>query len=114
MKEIAGELSQLESDVLGVLWKNKKLKVRDIYTVLKKRRKVALTSIAVALDRIHKQGVTGRTISAGKGGLSYVYFPLKTRQEFEKGIMEKAVNVLLKKFGSTAISYFHDRFERKS
>ncbi|MBI4017283.1 MAG: BlaI/MecI/CopY family transcriptional regulator [Candidatus Aenigmarchaeota archaeon] len=106
-------LSPLEANVLNVLWPNKKLKVRQIHSTVKTKKKVALTSVAVALDRLHTHGIVDRTVNAGKGGLSYVYFPKKTRKEFEKGIMEKTVNALLEKFGATAISYFNERFEKR-
>lgn len=106
-------LSPLEADVLNALWPNKKLKVRQIHGSLRGKKSVALTSVAVALDRLHKHGIVDRTINAGKGGLSYVYFPKKTRQEFEKDIMEQAVNALLEKFGTAAVTYFNERFEKR-
>ena len=42
-------LSPLERDILGKLWPDKKLRVREIYDKLKIKRKLALSSVAVAV-----------------------------------------------------------------
>ena len=110
LKEVETRLSPLESDVLRIVWSHGHLKVRQIHDRIKKRKSIALTSVAVALDRLHKQGIVDRTINTGKGGLSYVYFPLKTKKEFEKKIIEQTVNSLLEKFGSAAAAYFNENF----
>ncbi|MEK6837082.1 MAG: BlaI/MecI/CopY family transcriptional regulator, partial [Nanoarchaeota archaeon] len=68
-----GVLSPLENDVLRVLWRQEDVRVRDIYNVLRKRRKVALTSVAVILDRLHKKGVVKRRVQSGLGGYHYIY-----------------------------------------
>jgi len=46
-------LSPLEADVLKILWPDKSMKVKQIYDQLKPNRKVALSSVAVILDRLH-------------------------------------------------------------
>ena len=94
MKKINGNsgfdvLSPLESDVLGQLWPDKSLKVREIYRILRKGRKVALTSVAVILDRLFEKGVVGRRIETARGGLRYVYFPKKDRKQFEESVVEE-------------------------
>ncbi len=106
-------LSPLEQDILKQLWSNKNLKVRQLYDILKQNRSVALTSIAVTLDRLHTRGVVDRNVRKGRGGLQYIYFPKKTKQEFEKSMIDTAVNSIIEKFGSAAISYFEERFEKR-
>ena len=103
-------LSPLENDVLIVLWPGKALRVREIYQKLKKGRKVALTSVAVILDRLFEKGVVDRRIEAAKGGLRYVYFPKKDKKQFETSVVEETVNRLISKFGDVAVSYFNERF----
>ena len=111
MKKVFGSvLSPLESGVLHCLWPNRELKVRDIYQRLKKGRKVALTSVAVILDRLYEKGVVDRKIETARGGLRYVYFPKKDKRQFEKSVVEETVNRLIDKFGTVAISYFNERF----
>ncbi|MBI3034326.1 BlaI/MecI/CopY family transcriptional regulator [Candidatus Woesearchaeota archaeon] len=105
-------LSPLETDVIKVLWPDRKMRVRNIYEQLKPGRNVALSSIAVILDRLHQKGVVGRDVETGRGGIRYVYFPLKDRKQFEKSIVETTVNGLIDRFGVTAVSYFNERFKK--
>ena len=104
-------LSPLEADVLEVLWHSSELRVREIYRLLRQRgRKVALTSVAVILDRLFESGIVGRKIESARGGLRYVYSPKKDKRQFETSVVEGAVNRLIDKFGNVAISYFNERF----
>lgn len=104
-------LSPLEADVLEQLWPGRKLRVREIYRLLRQHgRKVALTSIAVILDRLFEKGVVDRAIETARGGLRYVYFPRKDRRQFEASVVEETVNKLIGKFGNVAITYFNERF----
>ena len=103
----------MENDVLSILWPDKKLKVRQIFESLKPRRKVALSSIAVILDRLFQKKIVGRKVETGRGGLRYVYFPKKTQEQFDESIVETTVNKLIDKFGGTAVSYFNERFSRR-
>ncbi len=106
-------LSPLEIDTLKILWPNRKMKVRQIYELLKPRRQVALTSVAVILDRLHEKGIVDREIETGRGGLRYLYFPKKNKKQFEKSVVEDTVNKLINKFGKTAITYFNERFPKR-
>ncbi len=103
-------LSPLEGDVLKVLWPDRRMRVRHIYEKLKPSRDVALSSVAVILDRLFEKGVVDREIETGRGGIRYVYYPLKDRKEFEKSVIETTVNSLIDRFGSTAVTYFNGRF----
>lgn len=104
------QLSPLEQDALALLWQYKKMRVREIYTVLKPKMKVALTSVAVILDRLHEKGIVGRDIEKVRGGLRYAYYPLKDKKQLETTMIERSVNSMIEKFGKTATSYFNERF----
>ena len=106
-------LSPLESDVLKILWLNKKLRVREIYNKLKNKRKVALTSIAVILDRLHERSLVNRTLETTRGGIRYIYSAKKDKEQFERSIVKKTINSLINKFGDTAVTYFNERFSKK-
>lgn len=109
---MTSDLSPLERAILKKLWPQRRLKVRELFTLLKNERSVALTSIAVALDRLHSKSIVDRTITTGRGGIRYVYFPRKSRAEFEKSVVEATVNKLITRFGTTALSYFNERFKK--
>ena len=105
-------LSPLEAAILDVLWPDKKMKVRHIYERLRPEMDVALSSVAVILDRLHKKGVVDRDTETGRGGVRYIYFPLKNRMQFELSVIETAVDSLIEKFGSNAVTYFNERFKK--
>jgi len=106
-------LSPLEQDILKSLWPDKKLKVREIYEKLKHKRKVALTSIAVILDRLHSKNIVKRDMETGRGGVRYVYYPSQDKESFERSFVNETVNKLIEKFGSNAVSYFNERFSKR-
>ena len=104
-------LSPLEGDVLRILWPNKKFLVREIHEKLKS--KVAVSSVAVILDRLHEKGIVARTIETARGGVRYLYYPTQDKKSFEKSVVEKTVNGLIETFGSSAVSYFNERFRKR-
>ncbi len=106
-------LSPLEGDILKVMWPDRKMKVRQVYEKLKPKREVALTSVAVILDRLHDRKIVERDVETGRGGMRYIYYPKKDRAGFEKSIVESTVNRLISRFGSTAVSYFNERFSKR-
>lgn len=113
-KKKLGVLSPLEMDVLNVLWrKDDGMRVRDIYSLLKNRRKVALTSVAVILDRLYEKQLVKRRIETGRGGEHYIYSFRMTQKDFEESVIDKTVNKLIENFGPIAVNYFNERFARK-
>ncbi|MDP7115651.1 MAG: BlaI/MecI/CopY family transcriptional regulator [Candidatus Woesearchaeota archaeon] len=112
LKKFESILSPLELDVLKVLWKKNPLKVREIYNILKPKQKVALTSVAVILDRLHEKGIVSRDVEKGRGGLRYIYHPLKDQAQFERSVIENSVDGLINKFGKSAVVYFNERFSK--
>ena len=106
-------LSPLEKDILGKLWPDKKLRVREIYDKLKTKRKLALSSVAVLLDRLHSKKIVDRKVEVARGGARYIYSPKKNKEGFEESVVEKTVNKLIQNFGETATAYFEERFAKK-
>ena len=104
-------LSPLENDVLRVLWPDRKMRVREIHGKLK--QKVALSSVAVILDRLHDRGIVARKVETARGGVRYLYYPAQDKAAFEKSVVEKTVNGLIESFGPTAVSYFNERFRKR-
>ncbi|MBI4173381.1 MAG: BlaI/MecI/CopY family transcriptional regulator [Candidatus Aenigmarchaeota archaeon] len=103
-------LSPLENSILEALWEKKKAKVRELHAHLKPRKDIALTSIAVGLDRLHKKGIVSREVENGQGGAHYIYYPCTSKQEFEKSVLESITNKLIYNFGDIAVNYFNERF----
>lgn len=109
-----GVLSPLENDVVRVLWKNSRgMRVRDVHGVLKKKRGVALTSVAVILDRLHDKKMVTRKVQVGRGGEYYIYSTCEDKDCYQQSVIESTVNKLIDNFGDVAVSYFNERFSRK-
>ena len=103
-------LSPLEQDILSLLWVKKKAKVREIYQIIRKKKDIAHTSIAVMLDRLHQKNLVRREVESCRGGFRYTYYPLQCEAEFKNEKIRTAVDKLIEKFGSTAVNYFNERF----
>lgn len=106
-------LSPLEADVLETLWDYEKALVREIHSDVKKRRAVAVTSVAVILDRLHKKGLVSREEEKGRGGMHYIYTSIKNKEEFQRSVLDYTVDTLIEKFGPSALTYFSEKFSRK-
>lgn len=109
--ETVNVLSPLENDVIKTLWKSKcPMKVRDIHKLLE--RKVALTSVAVILDRLYEKKMVQRKRETGRGGEHYIYSSSCSKSDFEECVLEKTIDGLLQKYGKTAENYMKKRFSK--
>ena len=112
-KGLKSLLSPLEADVITILWKDRKeLHVRHIHNKVKKKG-IALTSVAVALDRLHKKKLVTRKMKSCRGGYRYIYSASKDKKSLERSIVEDSVERLIDNFGSVAVSYFNEKFSRR-
>lgn len=112
-KETVSVLSPLEEDILTILWRKHACRVREIYLLLKPKRKVALCSVAVLLDRLFSRHIVNRKMEIAQGGPRYIYFTKTGKREFEQTVVENTVNKLIATFGANALSYFNERFNKK-
>ena len=98
--------NDLEAALLEHLWKKGPATVRDIYRNVGKKKKVALTTIGVTLDRMYSKGLTTRELQTGRGGLKYLYNASLSREELGKSIAETIAEKLGSAFGNQVSSYF--------
>ena len=112
-KGLKSLLSPLEADVITILWKDRKeLHVRHIHNKVKKKG-IALTSVAVALDRLHKKKLVTRKMKSCRGGYRYIYSASKDKKSLERSIVEDSVERLIDNFGSVAVNYFNEKFSKR-
>ncbi len=113
-KRNLGLLSPLEEEALKVLWKNPDgARVRDVHSVIRKKKKVALTSVAVILDRLHDKKIVTRKAKLGRGGEHYIYSCCSGRDDFQQSVVEKTVDKLIDNFGDVATDYLSERFSKR-
>jgi predicted transcriptional regulator len=97
-------LGYLEADIMRSIWNVKKGNVKDIHKRLNIKRKVAITTVATVLDRLHSKGLVEREL-VKTGGIHYEYRPALTRSQFESTIVRNIFKGLFETFGDSAINY---------
>ena len=105
-------LGPLEEDILKMLWTKGTSHSKELYILLRKKRKVAHTSVAVMLDRLHEKKLVKREIQSCRGGYKYIYAPSASPEDFKQAALQNAVDKLIESFGNTAVAYFNERFGR--
>ncbi len=105
-------LSPLEAKVLYALWERESAKVRELHSIVKKDQKVALTSVAVILDRLFEKKLVKRKALPGRGGYHYIYSPVLSKKDFEYSMMDKFVEKMIDTFGKSAVAYFNEKFSK--
>lgn len=100
-------LGDLESLVMESLWRLKSANVKRIHREINQKHKVAVTTVATVLDRLHTKGLVERELKKGKG-LYYEYRPSLTQTQFEKDVVKSVLKGLFETFGDVAIAYLLD------
>lgn len=68
---------------MNILWERGERSVRQVLAALDQR--LAYTTIATVLDRLHEKGLLLREKEGGSGGGGWVYRPARTREEVLAG-----------------------------
>ena len=105
-KGLNSVVGELEADILECLWQDAGRKTcRQVYDFVKKRNKVAYTTVTVTMDRMFSRNLLVREIEKGRGGLKYMYGARVTKEELANRISKKFVNFLKATFGEPSIAY---------
>lgn len=111
-KRVSGKvLGELESQVMEIIWGQKgAASVKDVADILRKRRKIAYTTVMTIMARLVNKGVLTRRLS----GSSYLYKPKVTKEEFTAkavhGIFSSAVSTL----GEEVLTHFVKEIQKIS
>lgn len=104
-KQVTGKvLGELESEIMEIIWNQKKVvkSVKDVSEILKKRRKIAYTTVMTIMTRLVDKGVLVRHFN----GPNYLYKPKVTKEQFiakaVHGIFSSAVSTL----GEEVLTHF--------
>ena len=103
-KQVTGKvLGELESEIMEIIWRQKDAtSVKDIAEILGRRRKIAYTTLMTIMVRLVNKGVLVRRLN----GLSYLYKPRVTKEQFiakaVHGIFSSAVSTL----GEEVLTHF--------
>ena len=103
-------LGPLEQEVMDCVWRDKKVTVRDVYSCIRSRRKIAYTTVMTILARLVSKGFLLRK----KQGKAYLYYSKKSKRESIRMIINKVMNSFIDQFGEEAIVAFSDEVEKLS
>ena len=95
-------LSPLEAEIILILWREKRATNRTVQTLLKSKTKSKRSTVNAAMKSMCERGLLSSSISKGKGGLKYVYTIKISRSKFEKDVVVRVLDSLLKSYGRTA------------
>ncbi|MCI0488601.1 MAG: BlaI/MecI/CopY family transcriptional regulator [Blastocatellia bacterium] len=97
-------LGKLEAEVMTVLWERPGQTVVEVEERLRRKRKIAHTTVLTTLDRMYRKG----DLTREKQGKAYVYAPRYTREEFERNLAREVLGALIGGLGEPILSTFID------
>jgi len=95
-------LSPLESEIMEILWKEKKATARHIYNRLKVKHSISRSAVNATMNGLCKRGLLNTKLSKGKGGLRYIYRIKLSRGRFESEVVDKIIDSLFESYKRTA------------
>lgn len=101
---------ELEAEIMEILWQLQRASVRDVLSVLSKRREVAYTTVMTVMARLYAKGVLKRELHESG---AYLYTPQKPREKFLQDASKTFIEGLIKEFGEIAVAQFFDVLERR-
>lgn len=104
-------LSPLESDIMDIMWREKRATVRTVYTRLKSKHSVHRPTVNAVMSSLCKRGLLSARVSKGRGGLKYIYKVRLSRTRFEREVVGKVVDSLLSSFRKTAKKQMRERLK---
>jgi predicted transcriptional regulator len=88
VKEQARQLTNLQMDVMQVLWQQGEATVTQVHNALQEERQLAMTTVATLLSRLEKYGLlTHRT-----EGRQYVYRSLVPQSEVRRSRLTELID----------------------
>ncbi|MBU7015113.1 MAG: BlaI/MecI/CopY family transcriptional regulator [Theionarchaea archaeon] len=105
------EIGYLERELMEMLWTRRKADAREIYEAIRKERKTTYSTINTTLVRLFQKGLLEREKTKSRGGFKYVYYPTKSRKEFEEKRVKETLFGLFEKFERATISYLSETLD---
>ena len=95
------KLSNLQINILDILWENGSLSVQEIKRLLEPQRQLAQTSIATILTRLEKQGF----VKYNKQGRKYIYSANIAKYEVQDNSIDSLLKNLFKGSKASLVSH---------
>lgn len=101
-------LSDAEKEIMEIVWRRGQACVRDVLKELKKKRKIAYTTVMTVMSRLHEKGVLTRKMN---GSGAFVYEPISDKKTFIEKKTEKMIKGILREYGDVAVAQFLEVIE---
>lgn len=108
IEQLKQPLGALEADIMGVIWELNLVSVRQVFSRLKKSRKIAYTTIMTVMSRLFEKGILKRRLNNDG---AYIYHPAQGKEDFLAATSKKAVTNLIRTFGEVGVAQFIDFLE---
>ncbi|MGQ9690814.1 MAG: BlaI/MecI/CopY family transcriptional regulator, partial [Thermoproteota archaeon] len=100
----------LEASIVEIVWSSgKPLPVREVYEKIKRKKKIAYTTVMTTMDRLYSKGLLDRRVEKGRGGILYVYWSKFEKHSFKKSAVQEVLNSLVENFGEIVASYLMEK-----
>lgn len=100
-------LGSLEKEIMEVCWHVPHATVRDVMSVIQRKRPIAYTTVMTVMDRLYKKGVLKRTVVEH----AYRYRPAHDRASFARRAAANVAKSFIAQFGDVGIAQFVDVLE---
>lgn len=101
-------LGELEQQIMDIVWERKNCSARDVLTKLEKDKKIAYTTVATILQRLHDKGLLTRNENSS----GHIYSPKVSKEKYTKNVASSFLKNFINSFGDTAIASFADSIDK--
>jgi len=101
-------LGELEQQIMDIVWECKNCSARDVLTRLERDKKLAYTTVATILQRLHDKGLLTRKESSS----GHIYSPKVSKEKYTKNVAQSFLKNFINSFGDTAIASFADSIDK--
>jgi len=100
-------LSELELEVMNIVWKTNPCSVRDILKIISRKKNLAYTTIGTVLARLYAK----RMVAKDEESLAILYSPKISKLEYSKSISGSFFHSFFQSFGDAAIASFAESID---
>jgi len=97
-------LGPLETEIMQILWQDKRSTVKKVHRKLSQHRDIAYTTVMTTMGRLAEKGVLDRH----REGLAYVYTPAITEEDFVSMVVRQVLDGLMDDYSDMAVDYMVD------
>ncbi len=104
----SGSLGSLEKKVMDIVWECGRCSGRQIEEKLRKKRKIAYTTVATILQRLYAKGLVERS----EKGIAYIYSPKLSKESYARSVVKSFFKRFVGSFGDAALVSFAGSIEK--